>query len=54
MALNQGLAISGLLGVFGLAAERGLIQIREAIEALRRTTFRIDPRLLKLVLDKHT
>lgn len=54
MAMSQGLTVSGLLGVLGLAADRGLIPIREVVEALRRTTFRIDPRLLKLLLDRYS
>lgn len=54
MAQGLDLTVLGLLGVLGLAAERGLIPIREAVDALRRTTFRIDPRLLKLLLDKYS
>ena len=54
MAQSRGLTVSGLLGVLGLAAERGLIPIREAVDTLRRTNFRVDPRLLKLLLDRHT
>jgi len=49
---QRGLAVMGLLGVLDLAAKRGLLVLPQAAESLRRTSFRIDPRLLRLLLDR--
>lgn len=54
VAQNRGLTVSGLLGILALAAERRLIPIREAVQSLQRTTFRIEPRLLKQLVDRYS
>jgi predicted nucleic acid-binding protein len=51
-AQERGIEVTGLLGVLDLAAEQGLIVLPEAVERLRTTSFRIEPRLLKLLLDR--
>jgi predicted nucleic acid-binding protein len=51
-AQERGIAVTGLLGVLDMAAERGLLALPEAVESLRRTSFRVEPRLLKLLLDR--
>jgi predicted nucleic acid-binding protein len=38
-ARNKGLTVTGTLGVLGLAAQRGLLNLAEAFEALKRTNF---------------
>lgn len=48
-AREQGLQVSGTLGVIGLAAERKLIGLEDALDRLQKTNFRVSPRLLKSV-----
>lgn len=45
--------MTGTLGVLDLAARRGLIDFAQAIEGLRRTTFRVPEELLDSLLKKH-
>jgi predicted nucleic acid-binding protein len=45
-AVEQGLTVAGTLGVLQRAARRGLVDLPDAIDRLRRTTFRVSPRLL--------
>jgi predicted nucleic acid-binding protein len=52
-ALRLGLEVTGLLGILGRAADRKLIVLSDALERLRQTNFRIDPRFLKALLDQH-
>jgi len=52
VAANRGLRVTGLLGVLGEAATRGLIELAPAIDKLRTTTFRCSPALLKATLDR--
>ena len=52
VAQERGIAVTGLLGALDLAAERGLLALPEAVERLRSTSFRVEPRLLKLLLDR--
>jgi predicted nucleic acid-binding protein len=51
-AQERGIAVTGLLGVLDLAAERGLLALPEVVESLRRSSFRVEPRLLKLLLER--
>jgi predicted nucleic acid-binding protein len=51
-AANRGLRVTGLLGVLGEAATRGLVKLAPAIDALRTTSFRSSPALLKATLDR--
>lgn len=49
-AAERGLRVTGLLGVLLDGASRGLVDLAEALERLRGTTFRLDPDLAALVL----
>ena len=51
-AANRGLRVTGLLGVLGEAAARGLVELAPAIDRLRMTSFRASPALLKATLDR--
>jgi predicted nucleic acid-binding protein len=52
VAADRGLRVTGTLGVLGEAARRGLIDLTNAIEQLRKTNFRYSPALLKATLDR--
>lgn len=43
----------GLIGVLDRAADGGLISVPDIVERLGETNFRIHPRLLKELLDRH-
>ena len=51
-ARDRGLQITGILGVLGKAATRGLVELAPAINRLRTTNFRSSPALLKATLDR--
>jgi predicted nucleic acid-binding protein len=53
VAGHRGIAIAGTLGVLDRAAERGLINFRQAVELLRHTTFRVSEAVLQPLLDRH-
>lgn len=46
IARKRGLTITGLLGVLYDAAKSGAIDLGEKFEALRQTSFYVDPKLL--------
>jgi predicted nucleic acid-binding protein len=48
----RGLRVTGLLGILGEAATRGLVDLAPTIDKLRATTFRCSPALLKASLDR--
>lgn len=50
-ARERGLAVSGTLGVIDLAARRGLVNLREAVNKLEQTTFRASPQLIRSILE---
>jgi predicted nucleic acid-binding protein len=52
VAVDRGLRVTGLLGVLGEAATRGLVELAPAIDTLRTTSFRSSPALLKATLDR--
>ena len=52
VAADRGLRVTGLLGVLGEAATRGLVELAPAIDRLRTTSFRSCPALLKATLDR--
>jgi predicted nucleic acid-binding protein len=52
IARERGLRVTGLLGILGEAASRGLIEVAPVIDRLRRTSFRASPALLKATLDR--
>lgn len=45
-AREQGLRVSGTLGVLRLGADQGLILLNDARDRLQKTNFRVSPRLL--------
>jgi predicted nucleic acid-binding protein len=53
VAAQRGLKVTGLLGILGEGARRGLIHLPTAVDHLRQTTFRVSPRTLKILLDQH-
>jgi predicted nucleic acid-binding protein len=53
VARGRGLAVMGLLGVLDQAAQAGLVPLADAVERLGRTSFRVEPRLIKALLDRH-
>jgi len=53
-ARGKGLRVTGTLGVLDLAAQRGLVNFAQAVNRLRRTTFRIPEALLDSLMKKHT
>ena len=53
VARGKGLRVTGTLGVLDLAAQRGLVNFAQAVNRLRRTTFRIPEALLDSLMKKH-
>lgn len=51
-AQQLGLFATGTLGVLEVAAEKGLIPLAPAIDALRQTSFRASERLLRELLER--
>lgn len=52
MAVQRNLKVSGLLGVLRDAAQAGLLDLAQAVDRLRLTSFRASPELLKSLLVK--
>ncbi len=52
IASQRGLRVTGTLGVLNEAGIRGLVDISEATDRLRQTTFRASPSLYKWLLDQ--
>jgi predicted nucleic acid-binding protein len=50
VACRLGVATTGTLGVLAVAASRGLLSFREAIECLRRTNFRISEQVVGQII----
>ena len=53
IAAERGLSVTGILGVLGEAATRRLVNLADAIDRLRRTTFRCSPALFKATLERY-
>lgn len=53
VARERGLTRTGLLGVLDRAARAGLVQLEDALERLGRTNFRVEPRLIEALRDRH-
>jgi predicted nucleic acid-binding protein len=53
IARGKGLRVTGTLGILDLAAQRGLVNFAQAVNSLRRTTFRIPKALLDSLVEKH-
>jgi predicted nucleic acid-binding protein len=52
VALTKGFEVTGTLGVLDLAASRGLVNLRDALDLLTRTNFRCRPELIATLLAK--
>jgi predicted nucleic acid-binding protein len=52
IAQQRGLKVVGTLGVLVAASARDLLQLTEAFDRLRRTTFHVDPRHLAALLEQ--
>jgi predicted nucleic acid-binding protein len=52
VALNKGFAVTGTLGVLDLAARRHLINLRDALDRLKRTNFRYRQQMLDELLNQ--
>jgi len=52
-ALKQGFAVVGTIGILDLAARRRLVNLKDAVDGLRRTNFRYRPDLFDALLAKH-
>jgi predicted nucleic acid-binding protein len=50
---GMGLRVTGTLGVLDIAAQRGLVDFAQAVNRLRRTSFRISEALLGSLVKKH-
>lgn len=53
VARSKGVLVTGTLGLLEMAAQRGLIDFADAIERLRRTSFRSPEALLDLMLRRN-
>ena len=53
IAVQRGLSVTGILGVLGEAATRRLVNLADAIDRLRRTTFRCSPALFRATLERY-
>ena len=54
IAQQRGLNIIGLIGVLDEAATRKLIDVSTIVDRLQQTTFRISPRMLESLIQKHS
>ena len=52
VALNKGFEVTGTLGVLGLAARRGLIDLADSFARLKRTNFRYRQEIMDALLDQ--
>jgi predicted nucleic acid-binding protein len=53
VAMERGLQVIGLLGILGIAADRGLADFALMIEWLQQTNFWVSPRLLQMLLERY-
>lgn len=51
-ATERGLRVTGTLGVLNFAGQRGLVDVSQAIERLRQTSFRASPGMYQWLLDQ--
>ena len=51
VARERGLRVTGLIGILAEAGARGMVDLIEAVERIRKTNFRISPIVLKKLLD---
>jgi predicted nucleic acid-binding protein len=53
VAQQQGLTVTGTLGVLDVAARRGLVDLADAFARLRASTFRYRPEIMDALLVQH-
>jgi predicted nucleic acid-binding protein len=53
VAQSKGFEVTGTIGVLDLAAERGLVDLVDAVERLKCTNFRYRQELFDVLLKKH-
>jgi predicted nucleic acid-binding protein len=53
IAAERGLSVTGILGVLGEAGTRKLVNLADAIDRLRRITFRCSPALFKSTRERY-
>jgi predicted nucleic acid-binding protein len=54
VALGKGFEVTGTLGVLGLAARRGLVDLAASFARLKRTNFRYRQEIMDALLDEQT
>src|SRR5262249_11124841 len=54
LARSRGFAVTGTFGILDLAASRGVIDLHEAVDRLKATTFRYPPDILDELLARHS
>jgi predicted nucleic acid-binding protein len=54
IAAERGLLFTGTIGILEKAAERGLLSLPEAVQRLLRTNFRVDPDVVRAVLERRS
>jgi predicted nucleic acid-binding protein len=52
VALDKGFVVAGTLGILALGARRGLIDLADAFEGLKRTNFRYRQEIMDLLLGR--
>jgi len=52
VALSKGFQVTGTLGILDRAARRGLIDVADCVERLKRTNFRYRPEMLGALITK--
>jgi predicted nucleic acid-binding protein len=52
-AERESLRVKGTLGVVADAAKAGLLNFRETVESLRRTSMHLDPKLAQRIIEEH-
>ena len=52
-AEQESLKVKGTLGVVSDAAKAGLLNFRETVEMLRRTSMHMDPKLVERIIEEH-
>jgi len=52
VALNKGFEVTGTLGVLGLAARQGLVDLADSFARLKRTNFRYRKAIMDELLDQ--
>ncbi len=54
VAIQRGHQVTGLLGILGDAGTRGIVDLANVIDRLRKTSFRCSPGLYKSVLERYS